>query len=200
MDRKYQVYLEGRELPIRTATIFPSPYHQNQEMEYVQFTTEFPICIRVVPRTQVKSARIRPKSLGLVPVVDQGTVTLTLDRPVKFSLEFDGSARDNLLVLAEEDKYGDFLESWKERGQDPGQSIPGEGTSRKGTSQEGTSRKETAREGSAQEGKLLYFGPGVQDKGVITVKESDTTIYLEEEAYIHGKIDLDHCDRVKLCG
>lgn len=200
MDRKYQVYLEGRELPIRTATIFPSPYHRNQEMEYVQFTTEFPICIKVVPRAQVKSARIRPKSLGLVPVVNQGAVTITLDRPVKFSLEFDDSVRDNLLVLAEEDRYGDFLESWKERGQDPGQSIPGEGTSRKGTSQEGTSRKETAREGSAQEGKLLYFGPGVQDKGVITVKESDTTIYLEEGAYIHGKIDLDHCDRVKLCG
>ena len=47
---------------------------------------------------------------------------------------------------------------------------------------------------------VRYFPAGVQEADIITVKEDHTIVYLEEGAYIHGKINLDHCSDVMVCG
>ena len=97
----YKVYQDDTELKIRTASIYPSPYLENRKMEYVQFPVSGPTFLTVRSAAAVHSAVIRPLSLGLKPELKDGTIRIRLDGPVKFSLEINGSCRDNLLVLAE---------------------------------------------------------------------------------------------------
>ena len=51
-----------------------------------------------------------------------------------------------------------------------------------------------------EERRLLYFPAGVHDAGILTVTQDETVVYLEEGAYVNGKLDLDHCDHVTVCG
>lgn len=95
-------------LPVRTASVFPSPYHKNSAMKYVSFLLKEPGILRIGLKKQVRSAVVRPLSLGIIPEISDGEIAVRLERPVKFSLEINGSAEDNLLVLAEADRYGTF--------------------------------------------------------------------------------------------
>ncbi len=104
----YTVNWKEKELPLRTAAIYPSPYHKNSVMEYVSFLLKEPGILRIASRKEVRSAVVRPFSLGIVPRIENGEIVVRLEHPVKFSLEINGSAEDNLLVLAEEDRYGAF--------------------------------------------------------------------------------------------
>ncbi|HJC88447.1 MAG TPA: hypothetical protein H9926_10580 [Candidatus Eisenbergiella intestinigallinarum] len=163
----YKVYQDDTELKIRTASIYPSPYLENRKMEYVQFPVSGTTFLTVRSAAAVHSAVIRPLSLGLKPELKDGTIRIRLDGPVKFSLEINGSCRDNLLVLAEKPAYEDAPGCWEKE---------------------------------KEEGRLLYFPAGVHDAGILTVTQDDTVVYLEEGAYVNGKLDLDHCDRVTVCG
>ena len=183
----YTVYAGQEEITLQTAAVFPPPYHCNRLMEYVQFTAAYPVYLTVRSETEVKSAVIRPLSLGLEPEVREGVIRIRLETPVKFSLEINGGIEDNLLVLAEEERYAGFLEAW---GGQEGQGQEGQGQERV------LELKKERR----QQGKLVYFSRGVHDAGILTITESGTTVYLEEGAYVNGKMDLDHCDRVTICG
>lgn len=109
----YTVIRKKERLPIHTAAVYPSPYHKKSSMEYVQFVLKEPVLLRIRSQIRVESVLIRPLSLGLVPVMDNGDILLYLDHPVKLSLEINGGAQDNLLVLAEEERYAEL------RTQDP---------------------------------------------------------------------------------
>ena len=157
----YTVTWMEESLSVRTAAVYPSPYHKNSLMEYVAFLLKEPGTLRIVSGKKVESAVVRPLSLQIAPVIENGEITVRLERPVKFSLEINGSAEDNLLVLAEEDRYGDFDKD-------------GRG--------------------------VLCFPPGVHKADLLTVEKDDTTVYLEEGAYVHGKLVLSHCSHVTVCG
>ena len=156
----YIVTGNGHELPVRTAQIYPCPYHRRQLMEYVQFFPDFPVCLRIRSEKEVHSATVRPLNLGLAPEYENGEILLRIDRPLKCSLEINGSAEDNLLILAE---------------------------------------KKT-EERPRQDGRLICFPPGVHRADILTVEEDNTTVYLEEGAYVHGKITVRDCSHVKVCG
>ena len=162
----YRVFRGEKELSVHTAAIFPPPYHRNRVMEYIQFTAQYPVCLTIHSDIAVTDAVIRPLRLGLTPEISDGILRIWIEKPVKFSLEINRSAENNLLVLAEEERYEGFLKE----------------------------------EDAGREGKLWYFEKGVHDVGVLTVAGNDVTVYMEEGAYIHGKIDLDHCERVLICG
>lgn len=157
----YTVTWMEESLSVRTATVYPSPYHKNSLMEYVSFLLKEPGTLRILSEKKVESAVVRPLSLQIVPAIENGEITVRLERPVKFSLEINGSAEDNLLVLAEEDRYGDF-----------------------------------DKEGRG----VLCFPPGVHKVDLLTVEKDNTTVYLEEGAYVHGKLVLSHCSHVTVCG
>lgn len=157
----YSVTLEGEELPVRTAGIYPSPYHENSIMEYVQFVRKGPVTLRIHSEKKVESAVVRPLSRGIKPRIEEGDILLSLEGAAKLSLEINGSSRDNLLVLAEEEHYGDFR------------------------------TKET---------EVICFPPGIHEADLLTVEKDHTVVYLEEGAYLHGKITLSHCSHVTVCG
>ncbi len=156
----YQVTWQGGEVPVRTASIYPSPYRAQEKMEYVQFPWRKAARLRVRSKIPVESAVIRPMSAGVDVRVADGALELELDRPVKLSLEINGSAENNLLILPEEGMGG------------------------------------PAPEGA----NVVFFPAGVHTADLLTIDRDDTVVYLDEGAYVHGKLTLSHCDRVTVCG
>lgn len=156
----YVVTENGKELPVKTARVYPCPYHRTQLMEYVQCFPEFPVCLRIRSEKKVQSAVVRPMSLGLTVEYENKEMLLRLDRPLKCSLEINGTAEDNLLILAE---------------------------------------KKTDERPVTDE-HLVFFPPGVHRADIVTVDRDNTTVYLEEGAYIHGKFSIRDCSHVKICG
>ena len=47
---------------------------------------------------------------------------------------------------------------------------------------------------------VIYFSKGVHTVDILTVNRDNTVVYLEEGAFLNGKIDLDHCNHVTICG
>ena len=51
-------------------------------------------------------------------------------------------------------------------------------------------REESVREGDPH---VRYFAPGVHEAGVMDICEDNTTVYLAEGAYVHGKLNVHDC-------
>lgn len=47
---------------------------------------------------------------------------------------------------------------------------------------------------------VMYFKRGVHTVDILTINKDNTIVYLEEGAFLNGKIDLDHCSNVTICG
>ena len=77
----YSVNKEGERLPVRTAAVYPSPYHRNDVMEYVQFVWKEPVTLRIRSEKRAESVIARPLSSGIAPKLEDGEILLYLDRP-----------------------------------------------------------------------------------------------------------------------
>ena len=98
----YQVKWQGAEVPVRTATVYPSPYRAEEKMEYVQFPWHKAATLRVCSAVPVRSAIVRPAGAGIAARIADGVIELEITRPAKLSLEINGSTENNLLILPEE--------------------------------------------------------------------------------------------------
>lgn len=70
---------------------------------FVSFDADFakPVEMRIARAAgEAKTVRVRPRSRGIEPVRQGHDVILTLTKPVKLSVEFDGDIMHNLLVFA----------------------------------------------------------------------------------------------------
>lgn len=47
---------------------------------------------------------------------------------------------------------------------------------------------------------VMYFGAGIHNADKLVITKDDTVIYLEEGAFINGKIELNHCKNIMICG
>lgn len=157
----YTVYGNERPLLVKTAGIYPAPYHRKQRMEYVQFVFQEPVTLQIISKEPVKNAVVRPLHLNIRPETEAHEIRIRIDRPVKFSLEINGGIEKNLLVIAEENRYENF-DTQKER--------------------------------------VIYYPAGIHETGIVTINNDNTVLYLEEGAYLYGKLDLDHCSHVTVCG
>ncbi len=157
----YSAKVEEKQLKIHTATTYPSPYHRESKMEYVQFTMTEPVTLKIRSKKEIKSVVVRPLSRGIVPKLENGEILIHLKKPEKLSVEINGGTEDALLILAEKDDYRTFEPEQKD---------------------------------------VIVFPAGVHKMDILTIEKDHTTFYLEEGAYVHGKLVLDHCDHVKVCG
>lgn len=98
----YQVKWQGTEVPVHVAAVYPSPYRAEEKMEYVQFEWHEAAKLRICSAVPVRSAVVRPASAGIVACIADGIIELEITRPAKLSLEINGSAENNLLILPEE--------------------------------------------------------------------------------------------------
>lgn len=100
----YQVFQNGQEQKVNTALIKPAPYN----CERVQ---EFAICgfsgndiIEIKTKREVRDVVIRPLSAAVKFCFDEHSVKIYLSKPSNFSVEFNGSSDDNLLIFASEER------------------------------------------------------------------------------------------------
>lgn len=76
----------------------------HEEMSFCSLDCDFekPVRITIRPSSPKSRADVRPYSLKLDYQFDGQELTLVLDKPVKFSVEFDGDMYHNLFVFANE--------------------------------------------------------------------------------------------------
>jgi len=157
----YNVSVNGQQVSIRQTKIFPSPYNEVVLQEYVQFTMNEPVDLRIESEEPLTNVIIRPLSLGLEYSYSEHEIHIHLKEAKKFSVEINDSFHNCLIVFAEPVEYEDF-DPYAEN--------------------------------------VMYFGKGIHDVGILTVNQDNTVLYLEEGAFLNGKIDLDHCKHVMICG
>ncbi len=161
----YRVKVNGEEIlvnPMRVSA-YPinkvwqgaqRPVDQTEEAYFVSFDLEeTPIQLTITVEREFKSFELRP--LVLSAVANGNTISLTLQKPLQFTVEVDGH-HHALHVFV-----------------NPPAKKP--------------------------EGKLLYFGKGKHEAGLIWL-ESNQTLYLEEGAIVYGAIFAKDAENIKIMG
>jgi hypothetical protein len=70
---------------------------EKSSLAYFDFKGE--VEVSVTSKESVESARVRPSSYGIEPVVEGNTLTFTLDRPRNLSVEVNGDIFHNLQLF-----------------------------------------------------------------------------------------------------
>lgn len=92
----YQVSVEGQEVDIYTARTLDPPFAGKKwdfggPYAFANFDMSGRVVVRIVSKRSLQNVIIRPISKGIQPILeDDHTMTLTLDRPEKLSIEPDG--------------------------------------------------------------------------------------------------------------
>ena len=94
----YHVTVNGQCVALNSARVSAVPFnrrwpgHQRQleQTEIVSFlslATDEPLVFEITPKTPFEAVTIRPKSLGIVPEVENGRIRFTLNKPAYFTVE-----------------------------------------------------------------------------------------------------------------
>ncbi|HEY3278441.1 MAG TPA: glycosyl hydrolase family 28 protein, partial [Syntrophorhabdaceae bacterium] len=78
-------------------------------MSFVYFDSDFSkkVEVRVTRNSgSITSAQVRPASAGITPTVSGNTITFTMTKPKKISVEVDGNILNNLFVFANRKETG----------------------------------------------------------------------------------------------
>ena len=97
----YSVKVNGAEASLNTARVSAVPFsrrwpgHQRtlEQTEIIQFlslATDEPLSFEITPKKPFEEVKIRPKSLGITPAVENGSIKFTLDKPAYFTVEPHG--------------------------------------------------------------------------------------------------------------
>ena len=101
----YTVFKNGKKLQIQQCKIFPKPYNSEKMMEYVMFTINANTELVIESEEEIREAIIRPLSAEIPADVRDGKIYITIDRPVKLSVEINGSCENNLMIFAHGTEY-----------------------------------------------------------------------------------------------
>jgi len=96
LSSDYQVQAGGQKVDVYGARVLDPPFAGKEydfggPYSFANFDMSGPVVIRVTSERSLRNTVIRPQSAGVrMTVVDDHTLSLSLDRPCKFSLEPDG--------------------------------------------------------------------------------------------------------------
>lgn len=96
--QNYDVKINGTSVILDTARVSAFPFnrrwpgHQRQieQTELVNFlslSTDQPLDFEITPKTPFENVEIRPKNLGITPVIQNGTIKFTLPKAAYFTVE-----------------------------------------------------------------------------------------------------------------
>jgi hypothetical protein len=101
----YQVQVSGRKIDTYMARVLDPPFAGKRwdfggPYSFANFDMSGSVVVRITSGRSLRNVVIRPQSYGIKPtLVNDHTLTLTLDRPLKFSVEPDGK-KGPLLLFA----------------------------------------------------------------------------------------------------
>ncbi len=95
----YKVFQEDKELAVQRCKIYPMPYNENRRMEYVMAAAGQELMIE--SKTEIQNVILRPLSAKIPFELRDGKIFLKPDRPLKLSVEINGSSENNLMVFAD---------------------------------------------------------------------------------------------------
>ena len=94
----YIVRVNGEEASCSTARVSAAPFnrrwpgHQRQEeqseaISFLSLSTDEPLSFEIIPKEPFEEVKIRPRSLGIEPRVENGAIRFTLDKSAYFTVE-----------------------------------------------------------------------------------------------------------------
>lgn len=98
----YRVKADGREIELLQTTILPPPYNHTEKMPFAIITADKPIDLVITSKEKLSDVLIRPLSVNLEYKFDEENIYIHLDKPQKFSVEINGSYKNNILIFASE--------------------------------------------------------------------------------------------------
>jgi hypothetical protein len=105
LSEDYEVHAAGQPVDTYTARVLDPPFAGKQwdhggPYSFANFDMSGPVVVRIVSKRSLRNVVIQPRSSGIQPTLeDDHTLTLTLDRPRKLSIEPDGK-KGPLLLFA----------------------------------------------------------------------------------------------------
>jgi len=100
---EYEVSVEGQQVDVYAARTLDPPFAGKQwdfggPYSFANFDMSGRVVVRIASKRSLRDVVIRPQSKGIKPVIeDDHTITLTLDKPQKLSIEPDGRSGPLLL-------------------------------------------------------------------------------------------------------
>ena len=100
----YTVKINGKTAATNTARVSAVPFNrrwpghqrdisQSEPIQFLSLETDEPLCFEITPSHPFEEVKIRPKSLGVEPVIEGGKIKFTLPRPAYFTVEAYGRNR-----------------------------------------------------------------------------------------------------------
>lgn len=96
----YKVFVNKSEAEIHFANVLEPPYNGFSRMPYANFTCDDNTVIKIQSKTKIESCMIRPLSYNIDFDFSEHEITVKLDKPLKFSVEINGSYKNNILIFA----------------------------------------------------------------------------------------------------
>lgn len=156
----YSVIKNGENLKVYTAKIFPAPYNEVTEQEYVSFIWDRKSDIIIYSEKKIDSVVVRPLSKKIPVKYDEHKIYLSIDKPVNISVEINNGLNDNLLIFSSQKREVDFSEFEN----------------------------------------IISFDEGIHNIDKLLVNKDNTVVYLNDGAYLNGKIEVNNCKNIKICG
>ena len=98
-DINYSVKVNGEEVSLRTTKILQPPYNDTDDMPFAIIVADEPVDIEITSKIKIDDVLIRPISLNTAYSFDDEKICIHLDKPQKFSVEINGSYRNNILIF-----------------------------------------------------------------------------------------------------
>ena len=104
-SRQWNVNINGQDAKILAARTADPPfdgYNYGGNYSFLSVDADEPVALRVEKRGQIPAENlvVRPKSLGIVPKKNEdGSFTLTVDKPCQFSVEYNGREHPLLVFV-----------------------------------------------------------------------------------------------------
>ena len=168
----YSVKINGAPVPTNTARVSAIPFNrrwpghqrdisQSESIQFLSLCTDEPLALEIIPNGDFDptAVKIRPKSLGITPTVENGVIHFTLPNAAYLTVEPFG--RNRALHI-----FADPLPTYQITKSDP---------------------------------RVLYFGPGEHDAGLIEL-QSDQTLFLDEGAVVYACIHAIDAENVRILG
>ena len=100
----YRILINGTDIESNTARVTAVPFNrrwpghqrgleQTEAIQFLSLASDEPLSFEIIPQQPFEDVKIRPKSLEIVPQVENGIIKFTLDKPAYFTVEPYGRNR-----------------------------------------------------------------------------------------------------------